>query len=130
MTRSSVDPSCAAKLAAQFIDAYKQMAKKAHYRPAAPSDGMGHITVPLAELDLDQEAQEWAGWWAGGREEEMYQVIGCPDFHERAAFAVVIEAAGCLCGVRYRPAARLLRLAADMLDKAQARRDAKGMPEW
>lgn len=128
--KSKVDPSCADELVAQFIDAYKQMANEARYRPAAPSDGMGHITVPLAQLDLNKEALEWTGWWLGGREEEAYKLVGCADFHERAALAMVIEAASCLCGVMYRPAARLLRLAADMLDKAQARRDAKGMTEW
>jgi len=35
------------------------MAARAHYRPAAPSDGFGGITVPLEDLKTEAEAREW-----------------------------------------------------------------------
>ncbi len=44
------------------------MAREARYRPAAPSDGFGNITVPEDELDLDAEARAYAERWS--REEE------------------------------------------------------------
>lgn len=43
----------------RFADAYKMMAEF-RYWPAAPSDGFRNIRVPLAELDLDIEANECA----------------------------------------------------------------------
>lgn len=41
----------------QIRNAYRRMAAEAHYRPTAPSDGMGSITVPL---DLQAEATAYA----------------------------------------------------------------------
>jgi hypothetical protein len=43
----------------RIAEAYKMMATLG-YRPAAPSDGFGNITVPYAELKLDVEAREYA----------------------------------------------------------------------
>ena len=59
----------------QFAKGYRILAELG-YRPAAPSDGHGTITVPLAELDLEAEARAYAqgieemdrtGRWVAGR---------------------------------------------------------------
>jgi hypothetical protein len=49
----------------QIAAAYRRMAAEARYRPAAPSDGLGGITVPVEQLGLDAEAIRYArNWWA------------------------------------------------------------------
>lgn len=96
--------------AEQLVDAYVRMADEAKYRPAAPSDGMGNITVPEESLDLDAEAIKYAhGWWDS--ENEMSYWIGCPSFPDRAALVFIVEAARNLCGVERGVAADLLRMA-------------------
>lgn len=104
-------------LVERFETTYKLMASKARYRPAAPSDGIGNITVPMADLDLDQEAADWATAWLTWRENQILAVVGCASYEQRAILAVVIEAASCICGMANRPAILLLRLAADLLEK-------------
>lgn len=48
----------------QIERAYRCMACEAAYRPAAPSDGYGTITVPPDKLDLNAEARTYAErWW-------------------------------------------------------------------
>jgi hypothetical protein len=39
------------KIFEQIAVAYRLMSERGHYRPAAPSDGFGNITVPLRQLD-------------------------------------------------------------------------------
>jgi hypothetical protein len=107
MTRADLD---------EIASAYKRMAA-VHYRPAAPSDGLGNITVPLEELDLDAEAVDYAEhWWA--QEDDGQFVIGCPDWHFRTTMIFALEAARLCCGgfgsERY--ALSLLRMAVDELE--------------
>ncbi len=97
----------------QIETAYRRMAEEVQYRPAAPSDGLGNITVPLEDLDLDAEARAYAtDWWQ--QEDECVFVIGCPDYTLRLAMIYLIEAARLCCGGRDARAEtlRLLTLAA------------------
>ena len=76
----------------QIHDAYRQMSDAAHYRPAAPSDGHGNITVPDEDLDLEAECAKYArDWWR--EEDEQKFTIGCPDFSLRKTLIFCIEAA-------------------------------------
>lgn len=61
----------------QIEAAYKKMAR--FYRPAAPSDGYTHITVPEDELDLDAEARAYAvDWWESEDGGDGSYLIGYP----------------------------------------------------
>jgi hypothetical protein len=96
----------------QIEAAYRAMAREARYRPAAPSDGLGNITVPEAELDLDAEARGYAErWWA--EEDEGTFLIGCANWSERVAMIYAVEAARLCCGGfdSRRYALRLLQMA-------------------
>jgi hypothetical protein len=106
-------------VAVQLDRAYRTMAREARYRPAAPSDGLGSITVPLADLDLDAECRDYArAWW---RDEDNGRFhIGCPCFETRPAMVYAVEAARALCGVDNDLARRLLQLAIDDLDGQEA----------
>jgi hypothetical protein len=96
----------------QVAKAYRQMARQVRSRPAAPfGDGMGYITVPESELDIDAEILTYARRWAVEEEACTYD-IGCPDHLDRVALIYVIEAARMLCGMEPHRAVRLLRMAA------------------
>jgi hypothetical protein len=84
-------------VAEQIAGAYARMAATARYRPAAPSDGMGHITVPERELDLAAEQLDYARSWHE-EENSLSFRIGCANFNERAAMVYLIEAARACCG--------------------------------
>lgn len=94
----------------QTISTYKRMAKEARYRPAAPSDGCGNISVHSSLLDLNAEALTYAADWLK-EEERMDYFLGCPDYLDRPALIFIVEAARALNGVDHGLAARLLRLA-------------------
>lgn len=94
----------------QVQEIYRRMAREARYRPAAPSDGLGNITVPLGQLDLGREAAAYAEAW--GREEQSLDFfLGCPSFGDRPALVFLVEAARLLNGVERQGAAHLLRMA-------------------
>jgi hypothetical protein len=83
----------------QVSDTYRRMAKEANYRPTAPSDGMGNITVPVPQLNLEEEIEEYiADWWKDGEHGSIYDAIGCANWPDRPALIFVIEAARCICG--------------------------------
>jgi hypothetical protein len=95
----------------QLAGTYRLMAGKGRYRPAAPSDGFGHITVPVRELSMDAEIMDYAAqWW--GEEESREWHLGCPTFDLRPAMVLAVEAARACCGGDRELAARLLDLAA------------------
>jgi hypothetical protein len=108
----------------QIAAAYRRMAAEARYRPAAPSDGLGGITVPVEQLDLDAEAIRYArNWWA--EEDERRFWIGCCHWPTRPATIFAIEAARLLCAGDGHGdhAHQLLRMAAaelDMMDDEEA----------
>ena len=101
----------------QIATAYKIMAAKARYRPAAPSDGLGNITVPGNELDLSREALQYADdWW--GSEDGLDSRIGCCNFETRPATIFAIEAARQMCSGNggNATALKLLKLAVKELE--------------
>ena len=105
----------------QIESAYKAMATKAKYRPAAPSDGMGNISVPVEALNLDKEAAEYArDWWK--EEDDQTFDIGCCDQVTRPATIFAIEAARNMCaGVGGQETAlRLLKMAVKELETVKA----------
>jgi hypothetical protein len=93
--------------------AYRRMAREAHYRPAAPSDGFGNIT---GRLNLDREARDYAADWRGDEDRRQYN-LGCPSFEDRETLIFIVEAARLLCGVQRRGAAELLRMALGNLER-------------
>jgi endonuclease/exonuclease/phosphatase (EEP) superfamily protein YafD len=101
----------------QIETTYRRMDAEARYRPCAPGDGMGNIVVPLEELDIEAEAREYAdAWWAEEDDGSFY--VGCCDHLTRPATIFAMEAARCLCGADPETAARLLRLAAEEVERA------------
>jgi hypothetical protein len=94
----------------RILSTYRTMATVARYRPAAPSDGFGNITVPEKELNLDREADRYAAqWWE--QEKSQKFTIGVCYSDTRPALIYAIEAARELCGGENRIAAKLLKLA-------------------
>jgi len=93
----------------QIKSAYREMAAKARYRPAAPADGFGNITVPQAQLDLEKEAESYTqSWW---KQENSYQFfIGCCDSYTRKAAIYAVEAARNMCAGRFGDACALTLL--------------------
>ncbi|MGE3272124.1 MAG: hypothetical protein AB7P40_25445 [Chloroflexota bacterium] len=61
------------------------------YRPAAPSDGFGNITVPTAELETSIEAREYARRFAE-EEDEGHFWGGCTDYRFSRAAILALEA--------------------------------------
>lgn len=105
-----------AKVAEQIADVYRLMAGKGRYRPAAPSDGMGHITVPLRELDLDAEIALYAeAWWR--QENAMDYQVGVPSFELRPALILAVETARACCSADRDLARRLLAPALEACDE-------------
>jgi hypothetical protein len=105
------------KTLAQIQAAYRLMATKALYRPAAPSDGCGNITVPEKYLDLEAEAAQYAeNWW--NAEEQMAHVTGTCNFSTRAATIFAVEASKNMCSGRGGNvhALRLLKMAVKSLE--------------
>jgi hypothetical protein len=101
----------------QITEAYKRMATEASYRPRAPSDGLGNITVPVEELDLDAEADSYADRWWAEEDRGEYDVGVCHgSFRPATIFA--IEAARLMCsGVGSEAhVMKLLRMAADDIE--------------
>ncbi len=105
----------------QIADTYDRMAQM-KYRPAAPSDGFGNITVPTRELDIDQEVIDYAEAWRREEDSDQY-FLGCPDFEDRPALILIVEAARLLNGQDRAKAARLLTAAtADIESRLETRR--------
>ena len=94
----------------QIAAVYERMTAEARYRPAAPSDGFGHITVPAAELDRDAEKRDYAlSWWAD--EDSLSFWLGCPDFPLRRMMILAVEAARACCSADRDLARKLLEMA-------------------
>jgi hypothetical protein len=113
----------------QIESAYRTMAEEGRYRPAAPSDGLGNLAVPVEELDLQAESAQYAEeWWA--EEDSQSFDIGCCNHDTRPATIFAIEAARNLCaGTSGNAAAlRLLKLAVKDLE-AYKKRKGRGCAE-
>jgi hypothetical protein len=109
----------------RYRDAYLQMARKAHYRPAAPSDGFGHVMLTrqqCADPDrLEEEATKYAHSFNAEEDERTFN-IGCSDFRTNRAFIWTIEAARQLAsGLDGSTVAlKLLAMASDEVKSAKA----------
>jgi hypothetical protein len=110
----------------QIASAYREMSSEARYRPAAPSDGFGNITVPAEELNLEKEAAQYAkNWWA--EEDNLKFFVGCCDFQTRRATIYAIEASRNMCGGKRGDATalRLLKMAVKELELVMENRSNK-----
>jgi hypothetical protein len=76
----------------QIVDTYCHMAEEVRYRPAAPGDGLGNVAVPPDELDLDEEADQYAQRWWSEEYEGRFEVGTC-NGPTRPATIFAIEAA-------------------------------------
>jgi hypothetical protein len=99
----------------QIAEAYRRMATEAHYRPAAPGDGVGNIAFPTAELVLEDEARQYAGQWTEEEHTGTFSVGVC-NYPTRPATVFAIEAARAMCGAHDDLARDLLRMALAELD--------------
>jgi hypothetical protein len=106
----------------QISSAYRAMVIEANYRPAAPSDVLGNITVPEEELNLEKEAADYANrWW--NEEESLSFYIGSCDFQTRKATIFAVEAARLMCSgtIGHPFALRLLKLAVKEVEQYEKR---------
>ena len=100
----------------QLTATYRRLAYE--YRPMAPSDGYGRITVPKDDLDLDVESEAFAvRWWKEENEGTFW--IGNCHFPFRPAMVCAVSAAQYMCaGTDFKEGAlRLLRMAIEELEK-------------
>jgi hypothetical protein len=99
----------------RFAQAYLMLAK-AKYRPFAPSDRMGNVTLSAARLkdprQLHREAVEYAIKFQEEEDCDKFWV-GCSNFTTNRAFVLPIEVARLLAGgdANNRRAVKLLRMA-------------------
>jgi hypothetical protein len=107
----------------RIAEAYKMMAELG-YRPAAPSDGFGGITVPLPELELDIEAREYAQRFIAEEDTDRY-FAGSTNYTFNRAAVLALEAFRLLNGgshpddeQRLKLPAQMLRMAADEYERA------------
>jgi hypothetical protein len=90
------------------------MAVEANYRPAAPSDGCGHITLSRGEtLSVERLACEAANYAMkfNAEDDDLDFHIGCSNYTTNRALVFVIEAARSLCGAQDDLALELLKMA-------------------
>ena len=104
----------------QISEAYRAMADKVKYRPSAPNDGYGNITVAEDQLNITRECEQYAQHWWEQEDSRSYR-IGCPDFRMRKGMIFAAEAAHQMCtGVSGLPyAIKLLKLAVKDLEELQ-----------
>jgi hypothetical protein len=83
----------------RIIEAYLEMVEIAHYRPAAPGDGMQGIDLTEEELAdsarLSAEATQYADDFLN--QEDSHFNIGVSDASTNRALVYTIEAARALC---------------------------------
>lgn len=109
------------KIPARFAEAYIEMAKKALFRPEAPSDGLGTTYLDEAELKseslLREEAALYATRLAKQDDKGDFHLSGCTNYEQNRLFIYLLEAARlCFNGNATLPTIkRLLKLANDEL---------------
>jgi hypothetical protein len=112
----------------RFKEAYLTMAKKARYRPAAPGDGVGGISLSDEQLAdpvrLDKEAEKYAVAFRKQEESRNFH-IGLSNFSTNRAFVYAIEAARSLAGVQDELARELLLMALAEIDAVRSKRGKK-----
>ncbi|WP_313450716.1 hypothetical protein [Brevibacterium casei] len=105
----------------QIADTYRRMSRM-KFRPAIQGDWFGYITIPAAELDIEQEIADYAEMWMQDEDSDHY-FLGCPDFGDRPALTFIVEAARQLNGQSHAMTVALLKAAiADIESRKDARR--------
>jgi hypothetical protein len=74
----------------QFAKGYRMLAELG-YRPAAPSDGFGNVTVAEAEMDLEREARAYAEAFAA-EDDAMVWDAGCTHWEFAPCAVLALEA--------------------------------------
>jgi hypothetical protein len=111
----------------RYREAYLEMARRARYRPGAPSDGMGHIDMTDEDFHdlriLNREAAKYALEFLK-EDDAMEYDMGCPDGAVNKAFFYAIETARLLCGGRgsEKPAIELLKMAIEEIEAVDTAR--------
>src|ERR1700730_13731613 len=85
----------------RWCEAYISMATAAKYRPAAPGDGLGHVSLTEEELSdpgrLQKEARDYARQFYTEECTGNFH-IGRSNFTTNCALVYAIEAARLVCG--------------------------------
>jgi hypothetical protein len=106
----------------RFAEAYLEMAKRAKYRPAAPGDGMGNVSLSDEEARdpdrLMREAKEYAARFLEADNATKHS-IGVSNYTTNRALVYVIEAARSLCGAADSLALDLLQMAIDEIKRSK-----------
>ena len=106
----------------RYCEAYLRMAKEAHYRPKAPGDGCGNVSLTAKEAAdqgrLEGEAIAYAKA-SDVEEDERTFVIGCSEYQTNRALIFTIEAARALCGCAPDLAIKLLTMAIDDIKQSR-----------
>jgi hypothetical protein len=111
--------------ASRYREAYLLMAKEARYRPQAPGDGMGHVSLTRKQLaDSELLQRETTAYALKFNEEENEHTfwIGCSDFCANRAFIWTIKTARALAGGKPSLALDLLNMAVKDVKRAIADR--------
>jgi hypothetical protein len=108
----------------RYAEAYLNMARVAKYRPQAPGDGCGAVSLTCDEAAdperLWAEAVAYAKRFNDEENDRAFN-IGCTNFSTNRACIYTIEAARCLCGGADEVAAILLKMALEELRGAERR---------
>src|SRR5437879_1618115 len=97
-----------------LYDAYVEMANEANYRPAAPSDGFGHVTLTDEQTnDVERFRKEAEAYAERFRKEEDSGtfLIGKASHRHLRALVYTVEAGRAICGGKEDLALTLLRMA-------------------
>ena len=105
----------------RFAEAYLEMAKRARYRPAAPGDGFGNVSLSTEDLRdterLMREAKEYAVRFLEADDAGIHR-LGVSNYSTNRALVYVVEAARALCGGSQDDlASELLQMAIDEIKK-------------
>jgi len=110
----------------RITEAYLKMVQVAHYRPAAPGDGMGSVNLTEEEIAdparLAKEAADYAEDFL--KQEDSHFTIGVSDGSTNRALVYAIEAARALCTPDPDLALSLFKLAVEETKESKRERDA------
>ena len=111
----------------RVIEAYLRMAQVAHYRPAAPGDGMGSVDLTEEEIAdpvrLTKEATDYAESFL--KQEDSHFTIGVSDSTTNRALVYTIEAARALCTPDPDLALSLFKMAVEETKASKQERDSR-----
>jgi hypothetical protein len=113
----------------RIVEAYIKMAEVAHYRPAAPGDGMGSVDLTEDELENPERLSEEAASYADDfiKQEDSHFRIGVSDASTNRALVYAIEAARALCSPDPDLALSLFKMAVEETKESKRERSAAGL---